>query len=376
MTATLNVGLIGSGYMGKAHAIAYHAAPRVFALPARPVCALLAEADATLATHQAAALGFARATNEWQALVADPAIDVVDICAPNALHEPMALAAIAHGKHVYVEKPLALNAASAERLHEAAARAGVKTLVGFNYLRNPATQLAREIVVSGEIGELVHFRGRHNEDYLADPATPHSWRTRRDMAGSGALGDLGSHILNLAEYLCGQTITALCGDLQTLIRQRPLAQGSGLGTVENDDQAQVLLRFSHGLIGNLETSRIASGRKLGLSYTLTGSRGAIVFDQERMNELQLYRQAGPAGRRGFTTLLMGPEHPDYAAFSPAPGHGLGYNDQKIIEVRDLVEGLSGQRVLYPDFGHASRINHLIDAIERSHQTRGWVDLDA
>lgn len=371
----LNIGLIGTGYMGKAHAIALHAAPRVFVLSAHPVCEMLAEVDAELAARKAQELGFARSTGNWRSLVADPTIDVVDICAPNFLHQEMALAAIAHGKHVYAEKPLALSAAAAREMADAAERAGVRTLVGFNYLRNPATQLAREIIASGEIGELVHFRGRHNEDYLADPEMPHGWRTRRATAGAGALGDLGAHILNLSEHLSGRRIEAVCGDLQTLIKQRPSAGGSGMERVENDDQAQAMLRFEGGLMGNVETSRIACGRKMGLAYTVTGTRGAIVFDQERMNELQLYRHDGPQGRRGFATLLSGPEHGDYASFSPAPGHGLGYNDQKIIEIRDLVEGIVADRPLYPDFREAWRINRLIEAIEDSHARGGWVALN-
>lgn len=371
----LRVGLIGTGYMGKAHAIALHAAPRVFPLSAQPVCELLAEISDELATRKAQELGFSRATGDWESLVADPAVDVVDICSPNYLHKEMALAAIAHGKHVYSEKPLALSAADAMEMVEAAESAGVKTLVGFNYIRNSATQLAREIIASGEIGELVHFRGRHNEDYLADPEIPHGWRTRRATGGAGALGDVGSHILNMAEYLTGRRIEAVCGDLRTVITERPLADGSGTGQVENDDQAQAMLRLTGGLMGNIETSRIACGRKMGLAYTVTGTRGAIVFDQERMSELQLYRHDGPRGRRGFTTLLAGPEHPDYAAFSPAPGHGLGYNDQKIVEIRDLVEGLAADRPLYPDFRDAWRINLLIEAIEHSHTAGGWVELN-
>ena len=153
---------------------------------------------------------------------------------------------------------------------------------------------------------------------------------------------------------------------------RPNANGSGMAAVENDDQAQAMLRFDQGLIGNIETSRVAAGRKMGLAYTLTGTKGAIVFDQERMSELQLYRHGDAHGRRGFTTLLAGPEHPDYAAFCPAPGHGLGYNDQKVIEVRDLVEGIINDRPLYPDFREAARVNRLIDAIETSDQTGQWV----
>lgn len=245
-------------------------------------------------------------------------------------------------------------------------------MVGFNYIRNPATQLAQEIVASGEIGELIHFRGRHNEDYLSDPELPHGWRTRRGTAGAGALGDVGSHILNMAEYLTGQRVTEVFGQLQTVISRRPHADGSGgTGEVENDDQAQALLRFDSGLIGNVEASRVAVGRKMGLAYTLTGTKGAILFDQERMSELQLYQSEGPKGRRGFRTLLMGPEHPDYAAFSPAAGHGLGYNDQKVIEIRDLVEGIVMGRPLYPDFREAWRVNGMIEAIERSHIEGRW-----
>ncbi|MBB3140344.1 Gfo/Idh/MocA family protein [Halomonas organivorans] len=369
----LTFGLIGTGFMGKAHAIALKAAPTVFSLPALPVCELLAEVDDEYAACKARELGFDRSTGDWKSLVTDPHVDVVDICAPNFLHKEMALAAIAAGKHVYTEKPLALCAADAQMMVEAAEAAGVKTLVGFNYIRNSATQLAREIIASGELGELIHFRGRHNEDYLADPAKPLDWHSRRGTAGAGALGDVGSHILNMAEYLTGQRIQEVVGQLQTVIPTRPLADGSGgLGEVENDDQAQALLRFDGGLIGNVETSRVATGRKMGLAYTVTGTKGSIVFDQERMSELQLYKCEGPEGRQGFRTLLMGPEHPDYAAFSPAPGHGLGYNDQKIIEIRDLIEGIVSGRPLYPDFREAWRVNRMIDAIEASHAQGRWV----
>ncbi|ALM51929.1 Gfo/Idh/MocA family protein [Halomonas huangheensis] len=369
---TLNIGLIGTGFMGKAHAIALKAAPTVFSLPAFPVCELLAEVNDELAAHKATELGFTRSTGDWRALVEDPKVDVVDICAPNFLHKEMALAAIAAGKHVYAEKPLALSAADAAAMVEAAESSGVKTLVGFNYIRNSATQLAREIIASGEIGELVHFRGRHNEDYLSDPTSPLDWHTCRATAGAGALGDLGSHILNMAEFLTGQHIVEVFGQLQTVTARRPLPGNSGgFGEVENDDHAQALLRFDGGLIGNIETSRIATGRKMGLAYTVTGTRGSLVFDQERMSELQLYTSEGPEGRRGFRTLLVGPEHPDYAAFSPAAGHGLGYNDQKIIEIRDLVEGIVSGKPLYPDFHAAWRVNRMIDAIEASHVEGHW-----
>lgn len=371
---TIRIGLIGTGFMGKAHAIAYHAAPAVFALSTDIQCELLAEVDADLAATQARALGFRRSTDDWQALVRDPKVDVVDICSPNYLHKEMALAAIAAGKHVYSEKPLALNAAEALEMTEAAERAGVKTLVGFNYAKNPAAQLAREIIAAGEIGEVVHFRGTHNEDYLADPNAPHSWRLKREFSGSGTLGDMGSHIINMAQYLVGD-IREVSGDLQTVIKQRPVAGRPGTyATVENEDQAHCLVRFASGAIGTLESSRIAWGRKMGLTFEVTGTKGSIVFDQERMSELKLFTHSDPSNRQGFRTLLLGPEHPDYGHFCVGAGHGVGYNDQKVIEVRDLVEGLAADRPLWPDFRAAYEVNRVIDAIEQSHAEGRWVHL--
>jgi len=371
---TLRVGLIGTGFMGKAHAIAYHTAPTVFPLSAGIECELLAEVSQGVAEHQARALGFRRATDDWQALVRDDRVDVVDICSPNFLHKPMALAAIAASKHVYCEKPLALNAADALDMTLAAEAAGVKTLVGFNYAKNPAAQLAKEIIDAGEIGEVVHFRGTHNEDYLADPNIPHSWRLKREFSGSGTLGDMGSHIINMAQYLVGE-ISEVSGDLKTVVPQRPLADQPGsFAEVENEDQAHCLVRFDNGAQGTLETSRVAWGRKMGLTYEVTGTRGCLVFDQERMSELKLYTATDPSHRAGFRTLLIGPDHPDYAHFCVGPGHGVGYNDQKAVEVRDLVEGIVGDRPLWPDFRAAYEVNRVIDAIESSHAEGRWIRL--
>lgn len=369
---TLNIGLIGSGFMGKAHTIAFRALPAVFPQAVTVNLELLADAGEARARTAAERLGFNRFTGDWQALVTDPAVDVVDICSPNHLHKRMALAAIEAGKHIYCEKPLALSALDAREMVEAAEAAGVKTLVGFNYCRNPAAALVREIVNSGEIGEVVHFRGAHNEDYLSDPAEPFNWRCERALAGSGALGDIGAHILHTAVDLLGP-VSELCADLRTVIRERPLADDPDrTRAVENEDEAACLMRFANGASGTIETSRVASGRKLGLTYEVTGSHGSVVFDQERMSEIQLYTAEGPKGRRGFRTILLGPDHPDYAAFSPAPGHGLGFNDMKIVEARDLVAAVVDDAPVATDFRGAWAINRLVDAMERSHAERGWV----
>ncbi len=269
----VRIGLIGTGYIGRCHAIAFAQASTVFPLRGTLVREMVAEVTPQLAAERANAFGFSRSTGDWRELVTDPRIDVVDICAPNFLHKEMALAAIAVGKHVYSEKPLALSSEDAEQMYLAAKEKGVKTLVGFNYMKNPATQLAREIIARGEIGDVVHFYGTHNEDYMADPNQPADWHCFRETAGHGTLGDLGAHIVNMAHYLVGD-IQAVCGDLQTVIKQRPDPASPGtLIPVENEDQANVLLRFSNGAMGMLETSRIACGRKMGLSYLVTGTRG-------------------------------------------------------------------------------------------------------
>ncbi|WP_145491264.1 Gfo/Idh/MocA family protein [Yersinia rohdei] len=367
----VRVGLIGTGYIGRCHAIAYAQVATIFPLKGRPVLEMLAEVTPELAQHRAAEFGFSRFTANWRELVADPDIDVVDICAPNFLHKEMALAAISHGKHVYSEKPLALNAADAKEMVEAARAKGVKTLVGFNYMKNPTSQLAREIIANGEIGDVVHFYGTHNEDYLADPQTPLDWHCTKAQAGLGALGDLAAHIVNMAHYLVGD-ITNVCGDMQTVIKQRPDPQNpSLLRPVENEDQASALVRFANGAMGTIETSRIACGRKMGLTYVVTGTKGTISYYQERMAELQLYCHDDPQSRQGFKTLLTGPKHPDYAAFCVSAGHGIGFNDQKTVEIRDLINGIAAGDRMWPDFEEGWKVSKVLDAIAVSAQEQCW-----
>lgn len=380
----VRIGLIGSGFMGKSHAVAFRNVPLVFSASAEPVLELLADADADLARKAAQALGFRRSTGDWRTLVDDPDVDVVDITTPNHLHKEMALAAIAAGKHVYCEKPLALTAADALAMTEAAEAAGIKTLVGFNYLKNPATALVRGLIDDGTIGDIVHFRGTFDQDALADPMQPFSWRFCKDLAGSGALGDLASHTINLAQYLLGG-IDEVCAQTQTFIPRRPViesgagyqaraAAGAEMREVETEDQVQALLRFANGAGGTIESSRIATGRKLCLTYEVTGTRGAVYFTQERMNEVKLYRADDPAAAQGFRTILIGPEHPPYGDFHPIAGIGLGYNDQKIIEAHELIEGVAADRPLYPDFRAGYETCRVIDAMLHSADERRWVSV--
>ncbi len=367
----LGIGLIGSSFMGLCHSLAFRAAPVAFDLPAQPVLEMLAEIDDEAARHAAERLGYARSTGDWRVLVADPKVDLVDIAAPNVLHKPIALAAIAAGKPVYCEKPLAPGAADARILMDSAEAAGVKTMVGFNYLKNPIVALTREIVASGEIGEVIGFRGVHAEDYMADPATPYNWRL--ELAGGfGVLTDLGSHIISMARFLVGD-IAAVCGQLETIVKQRPVSDGAAeTREVEAIDQARFLVRFGGGASGSIEVSWVATGRKLQHDFEITGTRGSLAFTHERMNELKLFTPGQPTGREGYKTILAGPDHPNYGNFLPAPGHQIGFNDTKTIEVRDLIVGLADGGAPWPDFREGWEVQRVVDAVVRSAADGSWV----
>jgi predicted dehydrogenase len=366
----IGLGLIGAGYIGHTIALAYRAVAAVFPDVIRPRLVALADLDEGNARRAAERYGFARATGDWRTLVADPEVEIVAIATPNHLHAEMARAALAAGKHVHCEKPLARTVAESVALAEAAARARTLTIVGYNYLHNPMIAVAREIVAAGEIGTPTHFRGTHNEDYLADPALPFSWRCDAALAGAGALADVGSHIVSLAMTLMGD-IAEVCGDVATVIAERRGPDGVPR-KVENEDQAQALLRFANGATGTLEASRIAQGQKMGLTFELTGTTGAIAFDQTRLNELRLYRADAARGRQGFTTILAGPEHPGYAAFCQGAGHQIGFNDLKVIEVMRFLQAIAGGQPAYPDFAAAAKFETVTAAILRSAAERRWV----
>jgi predicted dehydrogenase len=360
--------LVGAGFMGRCHANAFRAVGGCFDLPVNPVTEMLADIDQQSAAKNAAALGFARSTGDWRELVCDPAIDIVAITAPNLMHEPIALAAIENDKTVYCEKPLSTTSQSAQRMFEVAKAAGILTMVGFNFLQNPMIGLAHTIIQDGEIGDVVSFRGRHAENYMVSPDIPHSFRT--DIEGGGALSDIGSHILSLARYLIGP-ITEVCGESRTIHAQRPVRAGSAeFAPVEVDDVTHSLVRFDNGCSGNVEANWVATGRTMDLSFEITGAKGAIAFSQERMNELLVWK-ADRDGRTGFTRIETGPDHPPYANFCPAPGHHLGFNDLKVIEVARLLEAYANGGTCYPDFEEALAVQETVEAIARSSRTGGW-----
>ncbi len=367
----IGVGLIGTGFMGKAHALAWRMVGPVMGDVPPVRLELLGERPAEKARQMADQFGFARATENWQEVVGDPRVDVVSIATPNHLHKEMALAAIAAGKHVWCEKPMALTLDDAREMAQAARRAGVVTMVGYNYLRNPAFAHARALMQAGEIGDVVHFRGWVDEDYQADPDLPWTWRARRKDAGLGALGDLGCHLISMTLDLCGP-VESLIADSQIIHKTRPLPDGSGRAPVENEDTASALLRFASGAQGSISTSRSAWGRKNRLAWELHGTRGMITFDQERMNELRLFRQGREAG---FQTILTGPEHPPYDRFCPAAGHQIGFGDLKVIEAAELARAIAGGPPCQPDFDRALEYENIIHAIDRAARTGGRISLE-
>lgn len=364
----LNIGLIGTGFMGKTHVYGFASAPRVFDLPHEPVMHSVADITDEAASRAAAALGFEHATSDWRSMIDNPEIDIIDITAPNALHKEMALAAIAAGKHVYCEKPLAPKASEAREMAEAAEAAGVKTQVGFNYLCNPMLALAREMILAGELGEIRGYRGLHAEDYMADPNG--AWTFRHDPAGGGALADIGSHALATAEYLLGP-ITEVMGDCVTMIASRPDGKG-GSRAVEVDDVGRAFLRFENGAQGSVEGNWIATGRKMQHDFEVHGSKGALSFSQERFNELHFYSTEDGAGRRGFRRIEAAPEHPPYGQFCVAPGHQLGFNDLKAIEVAGYLRAIAGEIPEPFNFRKGLRIQTLVETIQRSSADRQWL----
>lgn len=383
----IHIGLIGTGGMGKAHATAFKNVPLVFGNePGRPVLEIVADVDANAVEKWAGEFGFARWTTHWQEIIEDPRVHLVDITTPNHLHAEMAIAAAQAGKHIYCEKPLATTSADAASIVAAVEKSGVITIVGFNYLKNPAQAFARQLIESEELGEVTLFRGTFDQDFLANPDVPFSWRLDRKLAGTGALGDLGSHTIAFAHFLVGD-IVEVCGVEATKIKDRVVpASGSGYAAsvkqtaqsnakkraVENEDIMEFLVRFDNGAIGTIGTSRIGMGRKLGLTYEIQGTRGSLFYTQERMNEIKLYRHTDPDREKGYKTVYIGPEHPGYKAFFGLAGIGLGYNDQKIIEAHDLITGIALNQPVQPDVRFAYHVNKVIDAADLSCQEHRWV----
>jgi predicted dehydrogenase len=368
--AEIGIGVVGGGYMGKAHAVAMSAVAAAFNTNLRPRLETICTTTEAGAAAKARQFGFARSTADWRVLVDDPKVEAVVIASPQETHREIALAAFALGKHVFCEKPLGTSLAESRAMLRAAEASGCVHMTGFNYIRTPASQLARQIIAAGEIGEITFFRGEHTEDFLADPAEPASWRTQG--RANGNMGDLAPHIINAAFALAGP-IASLMAEIETVHKSRP--SPAGPVAVGNDDQGILMCRFASGALGSLFISRVATGRKMGYSYEIYGTKGAIRFDQEDQNALWLYKADAKPGRQGFTKILTGPVHPDYQAFCLGPGHGTGYQDQIIIEAKDFLEAIAEGKPRWPTFRAGMQVNQVIEAAWQSQEKRGWVNID-
>ncbi|MEV6168434.1 Gfo/Idh/MocA family oxidoreductase [Streptomyces sp. NPDC051954] len=374
----LRVGMVGYAFMGAAHSQGWRTAGRVFDLPLRPELTAICGRDGAAVRAAADRHGWATAETDWRALIARDDIDLVDICTPGDSHAEIAVAALAAGKHVLCEKPLANTVEEAEAM-TVAARAAVErgqlAMVGFNYRRVPATALARQMIADGRLGGLRHIRVTYLQDWLVDPDFPLTWRLRKELAGSGALGDLGAHIIDLAQYLAGEQLTGVSAITETFVRERPLPGGAvkglaavsaaGTGAVTVDDAALFTGRFPSGALASFEATRYATGRKNALRIELNGERGSLAFDLERLNELSYHDGTEPGTHAGFRRILVTePDHPYLDAWWP-PGHGLGYEHTFVHQARDLVHAIAEGRQPQPSFADGLQVQRVLAAVEES-----------
>ncbi|MEM9435059.1 MAG: Gfo/Idh/MocA family oxidoreductase [Pseudomonadota bacterium] len=358
----IGIGIVGGGYMGKRHAAAFASVGAIFETRLRPLLEMVCARSEASAAQYRDAFGFSRSTADWHALVNDPKVDAVVIASPQDTHEDIALEAFAAGKHVLCEKPLSVNVDGSRRMLNAAQTSGCVHMAGFNYIRTPASQMARKMIERGDLGQITHFQAEHTEDFLADPDAPANWRTE-DRA-TGNMGDLAPHIINAALALNGP-IASVMAEIETVHKTR------GGVTVKNDDQADILCRFESGTLGHLHISRVATGRKMGYAYNITGTKGALRFDQEDQNALWFYDAALPEDTQGFRRILTGPAHPDYEAFCIGPGHGTGYQDQITIQAKDFLLAIETGASIWPSFADGLAVDLVIDAAFKSAQTRSW-----
>lgn len=368
----IGIGIIGGGYMGKAHAVAMSSVGAIFETKLRPKLEMVCATSAASAEKYRQAYGFARATSDWRELVNDPEVEAIIIASPQSTHLEIAEAAFVLGKPVLCEKPMGASLDESRKMVELAESSGVPNMVAYNYIRTPASQYVRQLLKDDAIGDVTWFRGEHTEDFLASPDAPANWRTK-GMA-NGNMGDLAPHIINAALALMGP-VDSIMADIETVFKQRKNEATGVAENVTNDDHAQMMVRFKNGVMGHIYSSRVAAGRKMGYAYEITGTKGAIRFDQEDQNAVWLYKMDDPDAQKGFKKILTGPEHPDYLPFCQGPGHGTGYQDQIIIEAKDFLKAIESREPIWPTFRDGLEVAKLVAAAIESATQKKWLNVD-
>lgn len=369
---TLNVGLIGYNSMGKAHSNAWRQVSHFFDLPVELHLGKICGRNRSAVARARKKLGWERSVTDWRDIVSDPAIDIVDICTPNDSHCEIVVDAAKNGKAILCEKPLARTLDEAKRMAAAVKKAGVPNMVCYNYRRVPAIALAKQIIDRGEIGRIFHFRARYAQDWIVDPDFPLAWRLQSKIAGSGALGDILSHVVDLARYLVGE-FKEVCATMETFVKQRPLkAGGRKKGRVTVDDAVTMIGRFRNGALASLEATRFAPGRKNSMTLEINGSDGSLFFDLEEMNHLRFFSRRDPEDRQGFRDILVTEHsHPYIKSWWP-PGHIIGYEHTFVHTIADFVKGVAGRRSAQPLFADALQTQLVLDVVSSSAAANRWV----
>lgn len=385
---TFNVGLVGAGFMAKAHSIAYSAMPMFF----WPDCAkfnkqIIVDLDEGIAKDAMARYDFKSYSTDWKDIIKNPSIDIVDICTPNNAHYEIAIAAAKAGKHIICEKPLALNAEQAKEMYEVSKKNNVFTMVAYNYRNTPAVQLAKRYIEEGAIGEILDFHSTYLQDWSADENSSLSWRFQKKYCGTGTLGDIGTHVIDMMRFLVGD-FTSVNSKMSTYINERPIQNslvdslgktkqtGNQIkGKVDVDDFCTMMVKCKNGAFGTLEATRNAWGRNNFITFEIHGTQGSIYFDYEKRDQLQVCFASDKGDRRGFRTVYTGPNHPHGDSLWPIPALGIGYTEVKCIEMFEFIKGVVAKKQSEPNFKDGYQIELICDAILKSAKKAEWVDID-
>lgn len=371
----IGIGVIGTGFMGKAHSIAYSASASVFGIGLRPNLEIVCDLSPERANQRATDLGFSRHTDKWQDVVNDPRVDLISVCTPNNTHSEISIAALEKGKHVWCEKPMSSSLGDSQIMAEVAEKSNSKTIVGYNYTKNPVVMHARKIIEKGTIGRISGFFCRYDVDNEADGSKPWSWRMSKELSGTGSNGDILSHVISVGHYLINSRISNVVGDISIIHKQRKdPKENEKSKIVDNDDMVSALVHFENGVHGHIGASRVSWGKKCGLTWEIHGTEGTITYNQERLNEIKLFTRQSDSSTDGFRTILSGPEHPFYSSFLPNGGHGLGFMDVKICELQGLLNAIENNKPTWPNFNDGLAIEKVMERIDESAITKQWLSI--